>query len=462
MSFTWPCVLKGQQVDSPGQSEATPWVCGIQFTLPFACLAPATAGARQAKGKMRFGVSITQGGGREATLPWAVVSLPLRGVRNGKCQYASGKPEGRTVRCSAFDVRRSTFVSAEDRVLKGQPVDSPGQSAASPWVCGIQLTVPFACLAPATAGARQAKGKMRFGVSITQGGGREATLPWAIVSLPFRGVRNGKCQYASGKPEGRTVRCSAFDVRRSTFVSAEDRVLKGQQVDSPGQSAASPWVCGIQLTLPFSCLAPANGRRETGKGKMRFGVSVTQGGGREATLPWAIVSLPLRGVRNGKCQYASGKPEGRTVRRSTFDVRRSTLTFGVRRSAFGVRRSAFGVRRSSSAFDVRRSTFDVRRSAFDVRRSTFGVRRSAFGVRRSTFGVRRSAFDVRRSAFGVRRSAFDVRRSTFGVRRSAFDVRHSAFDVRAFDVRRSTFVSAEDRVLKGQQVDSPGSRPAAR
>ncbi len=25
--------------------------------------------------------------------------------------------------------------------------------------------------------------------------------------------------------------------------------------------------------------------------------SVTQGGGREATLPWAIVSLPLRGVR---------------------------------------------------------------------------------------------------------------------------------------------------------------------
>ena len=110
-------------------------------------------------------------------------------------------------------------------------------------------------------------------------------------------------------------------------------------------------------------------------------------------------------------------------------------------SAKGVRRSGFEVQAfGGSAFDVRRSAFDVRRSTFDVRRSAFGVRRSALAFDVRTFGVRRSAFGVRRSALDVRRSAFgDVRRSTFGVRQ---------------------FISTEDRVLKGQPLDSPGQSAA--
>ena len=45
-------VLKGQQDYSPGQSEATPWVCGIisNFSL-FLFRAGADAGAKQEKGK---------------------------------------------------------------------------------------------------------------------------------------------------------------------------------------------------------------------------------------------------------------------------------------------------------------------------------------------------------------------------------------------------------------------------
>ena len=38
---------------------------------------------------------------------------------------------------------------------------------------------------------------------------------------------------------------------------------------------------------------------------MRFWGSVTQGGGRQTALPWAIVSLPLRGARPNKSLQAT-------------------------------------------------------------------------------------------------------------------------------------------------------------
>jgi hypothetical protein len=52
-------VLKGQQDYSPGQSEATPWVCGtiMNFSL-FLFRTGATAGAKQEKGKWNWVASV--------------------------------------------------------------------------------------------------------------------------------------------------------------------------------------------------------------------------------------------------------------------------------------------------------------------------------------------------------------------------------------------------------------------
>ena len=73
-------VLKGQQDSSPGQSEATPWVCGIimNFSL-FLFRAGEAAGAKQEKGKWGW---MGRFPGRRSLrpLPWATVLLPLRGA----------------------------------------------------------------------------------------------------------------------------------------------------------------------------------------------------------------------------------------------------------------------------------------------------------------------------------------------------------------------------------------------
>ena len=42
---------------------------------------------------------------------------------------------------------------------------------------------------------------------------------------------------------------------------------------------------------------------------MRFWGSVTQGGGRQTALPWAIVSLPLRGARPNQRLEVDGRTD---------------------------------------------------------------------------------------------------------------------------------------------------------
>src|SRR5260370_34606429 len=73
------------------------------------------------------------------------------------------------------------------------------------------------------------------------------------------------------------------------------RVLKGQPIVAQGRAKRRPGYHGLLLSLPFSCFAPAKGRRKTGKGKIELGLGYPRRRSRRP-LPWAIIGLPLRGA----------------------------------------------------------------------------------------------------------------------------------------------------------------------
>ena len=83
----------------------------------------------------------------------------------------------------------------------------------------------------------------------TQGGGREATLPWAVISLPLRGASDGNPGNSSAKGvQGSQGRSSGFEVQGSTVQGSGSAFGKFQRL----QCGATPTVHALSglLRLP--------------------------------------------------------------------------------------------------------------------------------------------------------------------------------------------------------------------